>query len=64
MTLPAATPVTTPLDMPTDATAALLLLQVPDEISLRIAVVPGQMLTAPDGLIAEGFELTSTVVVA
>ena len=55
--LPAETPVTTPVDEPTVASAVLLLLQVPPVVaSLNVEELPAQ--TRPAPVIAAGVGLT------
>ena len=53
-------PVTTPLALPTVATAGVVLLHIPPA-SVRVAVPPTQMLVPVDGLMAAGLGLTVTV---
>ena len=63
VTLPAATPVTTP-DVFTDAIAALLLVQAPPEVpSVSVVVAPVQATEEPEMLPAEGDEFTVTAFV-
>ena len=61
--VPPETPVTTPVDDATVATAVLLLLQVPVPVgSLRVKLDPGQTGTEP--VMAAGLGFTETVLVA
>jgi hypothetical protein len=48
-TVPAETPVTTPVEEPTVARAVLLLVQVPPDTGyVRVVVVPAQIAAVPD----------------
>ena len=63
VTVPAVLPVTMPEDEPTEATAALLLVQVPPPVaSVNAVLLPMHTLVVP--VITEGPEFTFTVVVA
>jgi hypothetical protein len=60
--LPEATPVTTPVVLPTEATAALLVLHVPVvAVSTRVIVVPVQTNDAPEMALTTGSGLTSII---
>ena len=60
--VPARTPVTIPVDEPTVATLAALLLHVPPPASVSVVVVPTQ--TTAEPLIGDGKGLTVTTEVA
>jgi len=60
--VPAVTPVTIPVELPTDATAILAEVHDPPPELLRVAVVPTQVIGKP--LIAVGKIFTATVFVA
>lgn len=63
-TVPAATPVTIP-DVPTVAVPGAALLHTPPDVrSPRLAVPPTHMVTAPGGVIADGFAFTVKIAVA
>ena len=57
--VPADTPVTRPVPLPTVATVVLLLVHAPPGLaSERVTLYPVHMLTGVDGVIAAGFALT------
>ena len=63
VTVPAATPVTTPVDEPTVAKPVLLLLHVPPVVAqASVVVAPSHTVSVP--VIGNGFTLTFIVVVA
>ncbi len=61
LAVPAATPVAIPVVGSTEATAVLLLLQVPAPVLNKAVVVPGQIVVTPVMSDGNGFMVSSTV---
>ena len=64
VTVPAETPVTTPLVLTVARLVSLLLQAPPDAVLANVVVAVAHTLTEPAGVIAAGTGLTTTVVLA
>ncbi len=60
--VPAETPETTPLAVPTDAMPVLLLIQVPPPLFVRVVTDPGQTVAVPPIVPGKALTLKTVVV--